>query len=52
MAEDSFNKIKKGAKQTGRGVTDTSEGTIETAEGILGELKKLQKALSRALKIP
>ena len=34
MAEDSFEKIKKGAKETGQGVKDTSEGAIETAEGV------------------
>ena len=45
MTEDSFNKIKKGAKQTGRGVTDTSEGTIETAEGILGGIKETAESV-------
>ena len=34
MSEDSFEKIKKGAKETGKGVEDTSEGVIETAEGV------------------
>jgi len=34
MSEDSFEKIKKGAKETGKGVEDTSEGAIETAEGV------------------
>jgi methyl-accepting chemotaxis protein len=32
--EDSFEKIKKGAKETGEGVEDTSEGAIKTAEGV------------------
>lgn len=34
VAVDSFEKIKKGAKETGKGVEDTSEGAIETAEGV------------------
>ena len=32
--DDSFEKIKKGAKETGQGVEDTSEGAIETAQGV------------------
>ena len=34
MSDDSFEKIKKGAKETGQGVEDASEGAIETAEGV------------------
>jgi methyl-accepting chemotaxis protein len=32
--EDSFEKIKKGAKETGHGVEDTSEAVLNTAEGV------------------
>src|SRR5512145_2105222 len=32
--EDSFQKIKKGAKETGQGVEDTSEAVLDTAEGV------------------
>jgi hypothetical protein len=34
MSEDSFEKIKKGARETGQGVEDTSEGAMKTAEGV------------------
>ena len=34
MAEDSFEKIKKGAKETGKGVEDASEAALDTAEGV------------------
>ena len=34
MSEDSFEKIKKGAKETGQGVEDTSEAVLDTAEGV------------------
>ena len=34
MADDSFEKIKKGAKETGKGVEDTSEAVLNTAEGV------------------
>jgi hypothetical protein len=50
VAEETFNKIKKGAKQTGRGVTDTSEGTIETAEGILGGIKETAESVFEGAK--
>ena len=32
--EDSFEKIKKGAKETRQGVEDTSEAVLDTAEGV------------------
>ena len=32
--EDSFEKIKKGAKETGQGVEDASEAALDTAEGV------------------
>ena len=32
--ENSFEKIKKGAKETGQGVEDTSEAVLDTAEGV------------------
>ena len=32
--EDSFEKIKKGAKETGQGVEDTSEAVLNTAGGV------------------
>lgn len=34
MSDESFEKMKKGTKETGQGVEDTSEGAIETAEGV------------------
>ena len=34
MSEDSFEKIKKGAKETGKGVEDASEAALDTAEGV------------------
>jgi len=34
VAEDSFEKIKKGAKETGKGVEDASEAALDTAEGV------------------
>jgi methyl-accepting chemotaxis protein len=32
--EDSFEKIKKGAKETGQGLEDTTESAIDIAEGV------------------
>ena len=32
--ENSFEKIKKGAKETGQGVEDASEAALDTAEGV------------------
>jgi hypothetical protein len=34
VADDSFEKMKKGAKKSGQGVKDTTAGVIETAEGV------------------
>lgn len=34
MSDDSFEKIKKGTKETGQGVEDTSEAVLDTAEGV------------------
>jgi uncharacterized phage infection (PIP) family protein YhgE len=34
VAEDSYNKMKKGAKETGQGVEDTTDAAIDTAEGL------------------
>ena len=34
MSDDSFEKIKKGAKETGKGVEDASEAALDTAEGV------------------
>ena len=34
MSDDSFEKIKKGAKETGKGVEDVSEAALDTAEGV------------------
>jgi hypothetical protein len=50
VAEDSFKKIRKGAKQAGRGAEDTSEGTIEAAEGILGGLKETAESVIEGVK--
>jgi hypothetical protein len=35
VAEDSYNKMKKGAKETGQGVEDTTDAAIDTAEGVV-----------------
>ena len=34
VSDDSFEKIKKGAKETGQGAEDTSEAVLDTAEGV------------------
>jgi hypothetical protein len=34
MSDESFEKMKKGAKDTGQGVEDTTDAAIETAEGV------------------
>jgi gas vesicle protein len=34
MSDESFEKMKKGVKESGQGVEDTTEGAIETAEGV------------------
>ncbi|MGV8107134.1 MAG: hypothetical protein ACP5OH_05130 [Nitrososphaerota archaeon] len=34
MSDESFEKMKKGAKETGQGVEDTTEAAIDTAEGV------------------
>jgi len=34
MSDRSFEKMKKGAKETGQGIEDTTEGAIDTAEGV------------------
>jgi hypothetical protein len=34
MSDESFEKMKKGAKETGQGVEETTDAAIDTAEGI------------------
>ena len=34
VSDDSFEKIKKGTKETGQGVEDASEAVLDTAEGV------------------
>jgi hypothetical protein len=34
MSDESFEKMKKGAKVSGQGVEDATEGALETAEGV------------------
>jgi hypothetical protein len=34
MSDESFEKMKKGAKETGQGVEDTTDAAIDTAEGV------------------
>ena len=34
MSDESFEKMKKGAKDTGQGVADTTDAAIDTAEGV------------------
>jgi gas vesicle protein len=34
MSDESFEKMKRGAKESGQGIEDTTEGVIDTAEGL------------------
>jgi hypothetical protein len=50
VAEDSFKKIKKGAKETGQGLEDTSEGAMDTAEGVMGGIKETAEGVMGGIK--
>ena len=50
MAEDSFKKIKKGAKETGQVLEDTSEGAMDTAEGVMEGIKETAEGVMGGIK--